>query len=298
MNSNWDHLIPEAAKLLQDTDEQRLTTIQSDLWITYPQVKRIFTYLEYVLHHPRVVRVPSLLIIGEQNSGKSSLLTRFAKHHPPIEAADGTLQQPVLSILAPYVASEQEFFDTIMLGLGIPPPRQESLANRKARTYIYLQKARVRLLAIDELHTVLAGSTQRHRNFLELLRDLTNRLRISLVGAGIESAFTALHYDAQLSSRFHTEVLPKWGMGPEYKRLLASYERLLPLKQVSNLTGEALSEQLLTMSQGSMGELAAILKLAAMDAVMTGSERITLAGLDRIAYGPPSDREILPHAIQ
>jgi hypothetical protein len=44
------------------------------------------------------------------------------------------------------------------------------------------------MLVIDELHNVLAGRSDKRREFLNLIRFLGNQLRIPLVGVGTREA--------------------------------------------------------------------------------------------------------------
>jgi hypothetical protein len=79
-------------------------------------------------------------------------------------------------------------------------------------------------------------------------------------------------------------------MGEEYLMLLASFEKMLPLRQPSHLIDEKLAIRLLALSEGTIGELAALLTTAAVRAVQTGTERIDERGLTSIAWTPPSHR--------
>lgn len=58
------------------------------------------------------------------------------------------------------------------------------------------------MLVIDELHNILAGTSVRRREFLNLLRFLGNKLRILLVGVGTRDAYFAIRSDDQLENRF------------------------------------------------------------------------------------------------
>ena len=71
-------------------------------------------------------------------------------------------------------------------------------------------------------------------------------------------------------------------MGEEYQRLLLTFERLLPLKRPSNLADEKIADKLLIMSRGSLGELAKILQEAAIQAIHSKEERITLSLLGKL----------------
>jgi hypothetical protein len=94
------------------------------------------------------------------------------------------------------------------------------------------------------------------------------------------------------------DFLPRWSIGsglkPEtdpYLQLLASFECMLPLKHRSNLTEPTLALKVLSMSEGLIGEISAVLTKAAVEAITSGKERIDLRVLEGIEFTPPSERK-------
>lgn len=228
-------------------------------------------------------------MVGDTGNGKTVLLQRYCQSHPDYEQPeDGRLLRPVLYIQAPHAPDEKAFYISILEALGAPYPANEQIVNRQWRVVHILRAVQVKVLVIDEIHNILSGTQQTHRNFLAVLRFLTNELRISLVGAGIRTAQNAIGHDPQLNSRFEKIYLPKWQLGTEYLRLLASFERILPLKLPSNLMQKEIAQQLMSMSEGSLGELTIILRRATMAAIEDKSEHISLALLQHLDYVPQS----------
>ena len=72
--------------------------------------------------------------------------------------------------------------------------------------------------------------------------------------------------------------------------LLASFEQVLPLRKASRLADEQMARKLLTLSEGSLGELSVLLTSAAVYAVQSGAERIDEKVLAAIDWVPPSER--------
>jgi len=147
------------------------------------------------------------------------------------------------------------------------------------------------MLIIDEIHQIVAGKIGAQRQFLNTIKYLGNELQIPIVGVGTYEAFSALQTDPQLANRFEPTVLPRWEQGQEYLRLLSSFERMLPLKQPAHLTGEDLAFKLLGMSEGTIGELSALLTRAAISAIEKRTETITPKLLDGIGWIRPSERK-------
>jgi hypothetical protein len=68
----------------------------------------------------------------------------------------------------------------------------------------------VRMLVIDEIHSLLAGTFREQRIILNAIRFLANDLRIPLVCVGTSDAKQALMTDQQLADRFEAAELPAW----------------------------------------------------------------------------------------
>jgi hypothetical protein len=153
------------------------------------------------------------------------------------------------------------------------------------------QEIGVQVLVIDEIHHIIAGSMQRQRAFLNCIKYLGNELQIPIVGVGTGEALNALQSDPQLANRFEPVTLPRWKLDEEYLRLVASFERMLPLRNPSGLMEVALASKILAMSEGTIGEIAAVLTKAAVLAVETKHERIDANLLDKVDYVTPSQRK-------
>ena len=76
------HLAPEAHAVLDLPDEQRIAFLAEDRWIDYPRARKVLQELERLLACPRRTRMPSLLIHGESNIGKSMIIQKFLRDHP------------------------------------------------------------------------------------------------------------------------------------------------------------------------------------------------------------------------
>jgi hypothetical protein len=125
---------------------------------------------------------------------------------------------------------------------------------------------------------------------MNAVKYLSNALQIPLVGVGTLEAVRAIQADPHLASRFSRAELPLWRMGREYRKLLASFERMLPLQRPSHLAREPLATTLLAMTEGTIGELATLLKRAAIDAIRPGAARIAASVLAGLEWEPPSAR--------
>jgi chromosomal replication initiation ATPase DnaA len=278
-----EHLNSSTAQALDLPDEIRMELADHTRWVGYTQAQKILKKLDYLFTCTPSHRPPCLLLVGDTGNGKSALLERYCQSHPNYEQPeDGRLLRPVLYVQAPHKTEEKAFYSGILEALGAPYPANEHIINRQWRVIHLLRAVKVRVLVIDEIHNILSGTQKTHRDFLAVLRFLTNELRIPLVGAGIRTAQNAVGYDPQLDSRFEKVYLPHWQMGTEYLRLLASFERMLPLKLPSNLTQDSIAQELMNRSKGNLAKLTMLLRRATMTAIENKVECINLSVLKQV----------------
>ena len=93
----------------------------------------------------------------------------------------------------------------------------------------------------------------------------------------------ALETDAQMRSRFSPFEVARWRESEDFRRLLGAFERVLPLRQASDLAQRSIAQFLLAASEGLLGEVSRLLNEAAEMAIRDGSERVTLAHLEHVA---------------
>jgi len=171
-----------------------------------------------------------------------------------------------------------------------PTPRNTRKQELEQLALRVLRGVGARMLVIDELHNMLAGTRTARGEFLNLLRWLGNELRLPLVGVGTRDAWLAIRTDPQLENRFEPFVLPAWQSGPEAARLLQGFATLLPLRCPSDLRGAEMVRGVIARTGGTIGEVAALIRAAAETAIQGREERITQDVLDRAAYLGPSER--------
>jgi type II secretory pathway predicted ATPase ExeA len=198
---------------------------------------------------------------------------------------------------APPIPDEGRFYNTI-LELLFAPYKPGDRADRKQFQAIKLLKTvGLKLLIIDEIHHILAGTMTKQRAFLNVIKYLGNELQVPIVGVGTKDAFRAIQTDLQLSNRFDHALLPRWQNDDNYLRLLATFERAIPLRHASNLIEGGLADKIYSMSEGYIGEIDRLLIEAAVQAVSSGKECIDRKLLDRVDWTAPSDRRREPRAM-
>ena len=76
-NEHLDNLLPIVREKLNLSNEDRKEFILEEKWITYPNAKEILDKLEFLYKHPKKSRMPCMLIVGETNNGKTSIINKF-----------------------------------------------------------------------------------------------------------------------------------------------------------------------------------------------------------------------------
>ena len=291
--------------LLECTNDERIGFLFQFRWFDYPQAKLILDKLEELFKYgKKFPRITSILIVGEGNNGKSSIITRFKELHPDYDynlARPANLPNdyfdthtgagtPILHIIAPSSPNEAQLYNNILSGLPAPYQDSNPIGKKLQLVLYYLKMMEVEMLFIDEIHNILSGSVAKQKQFLNAIKNLSNYLNIPIILAGTKAALSALNTDPQIESRFMPIYLFKWQFDDDFGSLLATFQSLLPLKNNSKLLDEEVADEILMLTDGYIGNIFELLRLAAKKAIDTGSEHITLNEIRSCDYKSPHQR--------
>lgn len=163
--------------------------------------------------------------------------------------------------------------------MGAVVPVQLSVGTLRQRVRVLARQLDVRMLMIDEIHALLAGTYREQRVLLNALRFLANDLHIPLVCAGTPEAKAALMTDQQLADRFEAWELAAWQDDAALHQLLAAFGSILPLRHASEFRDGRLRRRVLGLTEGVMVRICRLMEVAAIQAIQTGHERIDLGVL-------------------
>lgn len=293
------HLTPKAKAALMLSDEERTNYIRRPRWIGYSKAKEIIDKLEDLLTRPPRHRMPNLLLIGDTNNGKTAIINKFAERHPRDDDRDGeSIIAPMLIVETRPVPDEASLYNAILKEINAPHRERGDIDQKRDQVIDLSKTIRLQILILDEIHNMLAGNLSKQSGFRNAIRFLGNRLQIPIASVGTREAFQAIQTDEQLANRFEPILLPRWEMGNEYLRLMSSFEAVLPLWLPSNLKEPSLALKILSMSEGLIGEISTILEKAAIRAIDTGSERISVKLLNSVDWIQPSSRKELSSLVK
>ena len=86
-----------------------------------------------------------------------------------------------------------------------------------------------KMMIVDEVHHLLAGTVREQRQSLNQLKFLSNELRMPVIALGTSEALYAMQADPQIASRFEPFALPRWRESAALREFVVSFGRLLPL---------------------------------------------------------------------
>jgi type II secretory pathway predicted ATPase ExeA len=278
------HLFPSVRELLLLTDEERIRAMQRDRWIDYARAGAVLERLTRLLATPARDRMPCLLLHGESNIGKTQIVRKFLRDHPPtFDDERGVERRQIISMQMPAMPEQHRFYTALLFEIGAPHSPKAGVSVLEGLTRTLLHAMQPRMLVVDEVHHLLAGSHREQRASMNLLKYLANDLQMSVVLVGTADARVALQTDAQMSSRFPPIELPRWGESEEFRRFLHAFERLLPLKKPSSLAQRDVVQFVLAATGGITGAIAQLLTHAAELAIGDLTEHISLAHLEHVA---------------
>jgi len=287
--SAYEHIHPDFRHVMLLSDQERVEFLDEPRWIGYKTAQQIMETLQGLLHKPVRPRMPNLLLVGDPNNGKTTIVRRFCDlcgQGYVNEDADPV--KPIILAEAPPSADEKGLYISILERFFTPYRASDPVSKLRYQVIHLFRACHVRMLIIDEFHSLLTGSAVKQREVMNAIKLLCNELAIPIVGVGTREAVRVLHTDPQHASRFDVMSLPAWELNQEFQRLLAGFEKVLPLKQPSRLHQPELAIVLHAISEGNIGNLHRLLVECAKEAVKSGREQIDKALIESNAWVRPT----------
>ncbi len=275
----YPHLDPAVQAHADLPDRERIEHMRVDRWIDYPRARHALDKLEELLLFPKRARMPNLLIFGASGMGKTMIIEKFVRANPPsFDEISGIHHRPVIVVQMVASPDEGRFYHRLLSVIGAPPPTRATLGQLETQALRLLQETAPRMLVIDEVQNLIAGTYREQRRMLNLLRFLGNELRIPLICLGSHEARDAIRGDAHLNSRFEPYGLPPWRHDADFQGLIGGLLYSLPLRKPSELTDSAI-KRLVEVNGGITDAIFKMVRSLATEAILTGAERITPAAI-------------------
>lgn len=279
-------LTKTAQAYLDKSETERTEYCKRDQWIGYQAALTLIDLLEDKFNEPVQVRNEGLLIYSDYNNGKTAILKKFYDLHKTSldtlnENDEHVYEIPIIYLQAPTIPDEGRLYTLILNELCVPHKPSEKVMEKARLVEHYLRKLNTKMILIDEIHSALTGNLNKQRTFINDLKQLSNKLSLSIILAGTREAHSALSISGETASRFPSIELPRWSNDKRFRSFIATYETCLPLKEASNMVyDQQIIDALYNKSDGLIGRTVNIMKKAAMKAIKSGREKITLEDIE------------------
>lgn len=259
------------------SDKERLKFIDTPHWIGYTTANKAIDIMQGLMNKVRQHCMPNLLIIGESNTGKTTILDRFSRKFGNSYIKDDLdLVVPVVHIQAPPSANEKDLHIAILTTFVLQWDPDDTVISLRYRAINALRQCHVKLVIIDEVQYWLNGTKTEQQHLMNCIRFLSNELRLPFVLSGDPEAEELITLHHQYAGRFDVLSIPTWQNDDEFKHVVGNFERILPLKEPSNLTEPEKLNLIYSVSEGKIGGVRRLLSECATNAIKQGKENITV----------------------
>lgn len=276
METQYEYVHEKFRHLVTANNQERIEFLDEPRWVGYANANKIIENLVSLMNTPKRPRMFNLLLVGDSNNGKTTLIRHFYDLYgsPFVDShSDGV--RPIILAEAPPSANEKELYISLLERFYIPYRPTDSVVKLRYQTIHLFREYKVKMLIIYEFHSLLVGTPRLQRQVMNAIKILCNELQITIVGVGTKDAIRVLHTDPQHASRFDVAELPTWKLDKEFQKLLFQFQGILPLRKCSNLQSPELATKIHTISGGNLGNMHRLLTVCAIQAITTGKEQIT-----------------------
>lgn len=289
--------------------EQRLTYHSQFVTVRTPAIDALSRSVRTLMilgRHQQATARPSLIVTGAATTGKTTALLQVGRAchlaHFKRHGSAATDAVPVAYVLVPPAATAKTLAAEFARYLGIPVSARMTQAQITQAVCHTYTAAGVRLVLLDEIHRLNPRTTS-GAEAADWIKDITERIPATFVYAGIDVTQTALFSGvrgAQLAGRaslIDCAPLPaRLGDTEPFRDLITALEQALDLHahRIGSLAN--LAPYLHQRTAGRIGSLSRLIRQAAIEALLDGSERITKASLDAIQLDHLAEEHYRPRS--
>ena len=127
------------------------------------------------------------------------IIEKFVRNHPR-ESDRPDAVRPIISMQMPPLPTLRSFFSELLRSIDCTVIIGSRISELEHDASRQLKKAKPQLLAIDEIHHLLARSPREQRAALNVVHFLSNELRVSIIAIGTSEALHVMRADPQIAS--------------------------------------------------------------------------------------------------
>jgi hypothetical protein len=228
-----------------------------------------------------------LMVSGRPGTGKTSAITQLGRSHELLDRArhpNVSDRIPVLYITVPPAATARMVAAEFARFLGLPIRARFNMTDIIEAVVGVCTDTRTGLVLVDEIHNV-SQVTRSGGEVSDTLKYFSERIPATFVYAGIgleSSELLAGTRGAQIAGRFTLVPTRPFPYGDEWKGLVATMEETLLLHDHPSGSLARLDRYLHDRTDGMIGALSHAIRGAAIDAILSGTERVTKETIDAI----------------
>jgi hypothetical protein len=288
-------LLSDADRIAYDHDRadyhSRLITVAT------PTIRQVYATGRrlVLLNRHQVSARRGLIVTGAAGTGKTTAVTQLGRSHELLlrhrtgnQAMTGRM--PVVYVTVPPAATPKMLASEFARFAGVPVnSRQQNQADITNAVCDVLARLRTELVLVDEIHN-LNLATRAGADASDQLKYLAERIPATFVYAGIDVEGSGLFAGTrghQIAGRFGMITCDAFPYGTTMQRqqwqaLIATLEQSLRLHRHQPGQLLRLDAYLHERTDGMIGSLSHLIRGAAVEAILDGTEKITRETLDRI----------------
>ncbi len=282
---------PAASECPSGIEDSRLAYHSQLAVVATPAVQQITAAGRrlVVLNRQQLSARRGLIVNGAAGTGKTTAITQLGKAHElalRLRHGDHGPRMPVIYVTVPPAATPRMLVIEFARFLALPVTTRSNLTDVTEAVCAVLIDLGCELVIVDELHN-LNLATRAGAEVSDQLKYFAERLPATFVYAGIDVERVGLFSGTrgrQIASRFATIATKPFGYSSTQQRdqwcsLVATLEQTLRLHRHRPGTLVGLAAHLHDRSGGMIGSLSHLLRAAAIDAIVSGDEKITKTSL-------------------
>jgi hypothetical protein len=287
--------------LLGDADRMAYDHDRADyhsrlIVVATPTIKQVYATGRrlVLLNRHQISARRGLIVTGAAGTGKTTAVTQLGRNHELLlrhrlghQAVAGRM--PVVYVTVPPAATPKMLASEFARFAGVPVRRGQNQADITNAVCDVLARLRVDLVLVDEIHNVNLA-TRVGADASDQLKYLAERIPATFIYAGINAEGSGLFAGTrgqQIASRFGVITCQAFSYGTaaqrqQWQALIATLEQSLRLHRHPPGQLLRLDAYLHERTDGMIGSLSHLIRGAAVEAILDGTEKITRETLDRI----------------
>jgi hypothetical protein len=239
-----------------------------------------------------------LILSGAAGTGKTTAMTQLGKTHEATDRArhPGLDRIPVIYVTVPPAATPRMLAMEFARFLGLPAMARANMTDIIEAVCGVAVDTRVTMVLVDEIHNMQLA-TRSGAEVSDTLKYFSERIPATFVYAGIDlerqGLFSGIR-GGQIAGRFTLIRTLAFPLAGEWRGLVATLEESLRLHRHPPGTLAGLDRYLHQRTGGMIGSLSHLIRGAAVEAIMAGTEQITRKLLETIDLDHAAQQETAP----